>query len=56
MPIVPGLADAAWSLGALNEMHLDQRSFVDTEDAIVVEIILFDAAILERDFAPQRRR
>ena len=34
-------------------MHLDQRSFIDTEDAIVVEIILFDAAILQSDFAPQ---
>ena len=32
-------------------MNLDGRSFIDPQSLIVVEITLFDAAILDGDFA-----
>ena len=46
------LADAAWRFAVLHKVNLDLRSFVDTQDAIVVEIMLLDTAILQRDLAP----
>ena len=49
-----GLADAAGRLAALDEMDLDRRRLVDAQHAIVVEVALLDAAVLERDLALQR--
>ena len=50
-----GLADAAGLLAALDDLDLDRRSLVDAQHAVVVEVRLLDAAVLERDLAPQRR-
>src|SRR5580765_190059 len=35
-------------------MHLDRRSLIHSQDAVVVKVRLLDPAILERHFTPQR--
>ena len=47
-----GLADAARSFGVLYQIHLDVRRFVNAQEPVVVEVMLLDAAVLERDLAP----
>ena len=51
-----GLADATGRFGTLHQIHLDRRRLVDAQHAVVVEIALFDAAILEGDFVEERGR
>ena len=41
---------------ALDDVDLDGRRFVHAQHLVAVEIALLDAAVLERDFAVQRRR
>src|SRR3989442_1464453 len=35
------------------QVHRDRRRLIDSQDAIVVKVRLFDPTVLERDFAPQ---
>src|SRR5262249_50836395 len=46
-------ADTARRFAVLHKVHLDLRSFIHAQDAIVIEVMLFHAAILERDLAPE---
>ena len=50
------LADAAGRLQALHEVHVDSRHFVDAQHAVVAEVGLLDAAVLDRDLAVKRGR
>src|SRR6185369_7920047 len=44
----PGLADATGKLAAWNDVYADLRRLIDAHRAIVVEVRLLDAAVLER--------
>ena len=44
-----GLADASGRLGAVYDVNLDRRHLVDAQHAVVAEVALLDAAILQRD-------
>src|SRR5262245_30265531 len=48
-----GLADPARRLPAFHEVDIDLRHLVDAQHAIVVEIRLLNAALVQRDFAIQ---
>src|SRR5277367_1038698 len=50
-----GFADAAWRFTALDHMHIDGGRLIDAQHAIVVEVGLLHAAILDGDLAVQRR-
>src|SRR2546427_2810235 len=47
-------AEPAWGVGALDDIHLDRRRFVEAQCAVVVEVRLFDSAILEGNAVMQR--
>ena len=49
-----GFADAARVLAALDDMHVDVRHLVDAQHAVIVEVGLLHAALLDRDLAVQR--
>ena len=54
MPIVPGSPMPPGASPFFTRCTSIVRRFVDAQDAIVVEIMLLDAAALQRDLAPQR--
>lgn len=43
-------------LGAMHDVHLDDRRLVHPEDFVCIEIGLLDASVLEGDLAIERRR
>src|SRR5258706_1850805 len=47
------VAHPAGLLAISHQMHFDGRRLVDPQRANVMEVGLLDAAVLERDFAPQ---
>src|SRR5207247_6897312 len=47
------LPDAALRIGARYDMDLHHRHLGETEHAVVVEVALLDATLVDRDFAPQ---
>ena len=47
-------AESTRSLRALDDMRLDDRSFVDSHRPVVIEIALLNAPALQRDSAVQR--
>ena len=49
-----GLADAAGRLAALDDVNLDLRRLVDAQHAVVVEVGLLDAALVDGDLAIER--
>src|SRR6266550_3730324 len=51
-----GLADAARRLGALDQMNFDRGRLAQAQHPIVVEVVLLDATVLDRDLAPQDAR
>src|SRR6266849_1768727 len=48
-------ADPPRGLRARDQMDVDRRRLVDPQHTVVVEVVLFHAAVLECDLAPQRR-
>ena len=55
-PRGPTLAPAPGRFATLHPIPLDRWRLVDAQHAVVVKVALFDAAILEGDFAEQRGR
>src|SRR5262245_61247154 len=51
-----GLADAAGRRAAVDDVHLDLRHLVEAQHAIVAEVGLLDASVLQGDLAEERRR
>src|SRR6267154_3641279 len=51
-----GFADSARRLIVPNQMNLDGRSLVDPQHAVIVEIALPHAALVDRDLTIERRR
>ena len=49
-----GLADAAGRLAALDDMNLDLRRLVDAQHAVVMEVGLLDASLVDGDLAVER--
>src|SRR6202049_472178 len=47
-------ANSSRSLGARNRIHLDCRSFFHPQRSVVVEVALYDAALIDRDLRSQR--
>src|SRR5262245_38832056 len=52
----PGFAEAAWRLGALHHVDLDDRHLVHPQHPVRVEVPLLDAAVAQRNLAVQRGR
>src|SRR5258708_32318439 len=50
-----GLADAGRGFGAWHDVYFDLRSLVDAYHRVIVEIGLLDFAVLQRNFAIERR-
>src|SRR5262245_20904134 len=46
-------ADSAWCFQVAHQVHLDGRRLVDSHDSNVMEVGLFDPAVLERHATPQ---
>ena len=51
-----GFADAARRLAALDQMDVDRRRLVDPQHAVIVEIALLHAALVNGDLAIERGR
>jgi len=51
---VTGFTDTAGGFPAIDKMNFDPRHFIDAEHAIVSEVGLLDAAVLDCDLAVQR--
>src|SRR6267378_7637949 len=52
----PGLAHSAWWLRTLDDVDLDGRRLIDTQDLVGVEVGLLDTSVFEGDLAIERRR
>src|SRR5438552_1633123 len=52
----PGLTYAAGRLGALHQVHVDQRRLSHAQRPVIVEVVLLHATVLDSDFAPQGGR
>src|SRR6266403_36725 len=52
----PGLAHSAWWLRTLDDVDLDGRRLIDTQDLVGIEVGLLDTSVFEGDLAIERRR
>src|SRR6185437_16193153 len=48
-------ADPAACLATFDDMHVDWRRLVDAQHPVVREVVLLDAAVLDRDRVARRR-
>src|SRR5215211_951021 len=52
----PGLTHSARWLRTLDDMHFNSRRLVHTQDLVLIEVGLLDAAVFQRDLPVERRR